>query len=237
MNLKKIIGAVCIVTGAMSYYLGVQEYVHKKVSVVDIRLDSTAYSYRSVQDNVESTAIIFSTFGMGSGFFLEENYIVTNAHVISASLGELHMSSKSVFILINDIQYRGRIVGVDYKNDVAVIYSPKKGSPVLTYNKKDVKIGEFVYSIGTNRTNYKDIKTGYITHASNEILSNTFITDSILQPGFSGGGTFDKDNILVGINVAGWTNLREPYSFVIDFSKVKGFILAEIVKDKAGLNR
>lgn len=232
INLKKIVGFYLMLGGAFLHTIVVADSVYDRVSLVDMRSDSVSSSFRNVADNTESTVIINSQYGAGSGFYISDHYVVTNAHVVSINLG-VEVESPIVYTHDLDIQERGRLVAINRDLDLAIIWTPRKGSPVLTYNTKSVSVGDFIYSIGSNPRNLKSIKTGYVLKTDNNILPQTFITDSRLEPGFSGGATFDRNDILVGINVAGWGNYKDKYSFIIEYTKAKEWVLKTILRDRA----
>ena len=186
-----------------------------------------------MQDNVERTVSVWSKSGLGTGFYIAPHYIVTNTHVIQSKM----FGNKVLFddILIGGVglQYPGKVVAVNAKADIALIYTSTAGTPVTTYNTRGLKNGDFHYSLGTNLNEYKTAKTGYVTQTHNYIVPNAYVTTALLEPGFSGGGAFDANNVLIGINVAIGYNLVKKYSFIIKFTEVKGWIFNNIIGHKA----
>lgn len=233
INFKKIVGVYLIAFGILTFNVGIVDRVYDRLEMVDLRLDSANSKYRTAADNVESSVIVLSQFGGGSGFYITDHYIVTNAHVVSMNMFGTFLESSVVFTHDLDVPVKGRLVGVNTDLDLAIIWTPVKGTPVLTYNTKRPRVKDFIYSVGSNPRNLKSIKTGYITKLENDLVPQAFMTDSRLEPGFSGGGTFDRNDILVGISVAIGHNYKDQYSFVIDFSKVKGWLTKTLIRDMA----
>lgn len=74
----------------------------------------------------------------GSGFFLKNNYIITNAHVVE-NMDNLKIE------LINGKKYTSTIIGKNIDYDICILkIKPFKTVKLLKFNSKDLKIGNIV---------------------------------------------------------------------------------------------
>ena len=150
---------------------------------------------------------------MGSGVVLsEDGYIITNNHVIS--------SGSQYEVTIEGDEYEAELVGADASSDVAVL-KVKNGSgftPITLGDSDNIKIGEWVMSIGspfgleqsvatgivsaTSRSQIMDASTDMLNGGSGEttIYPNMIQTDAAINPGNSGGALVDAQGALIGIN-------------------------------------
>lgn len=74
----------------------------------------------------------------GSGFFLKNNYIITNAHVVE-NMDNLKIE------LINGKKYTSTIIGKNIDYDICILkIKPFKTVKLLKFNSKDLKIGNII---------------------------------------------------------------------------------------------
>ncbi|WP_019263899.1 trypsin-like peptidase domain-containing protein [Methanobrevibacter smithii] len=74
----------------------------------------------------------------GSGFFLKNNYIITNAHVVE-NMDNLKIE------LIHGKKYTSTIIGKNIDYDICILkIKPFKTVKLLKFNSKDLKIGNIV---------------------------------------------------------------------------------------------
>lgn len=141
----------------------------------------------------------------GTGFALNNGYIVTNNHVVE--------NSKSIVVVgINgnhNIEYRARSVMTDKKNDLALIKIEDDrftGFTNVPYavSRRQCEVGEDVFVLGYPLTSYM----GEEIKLTNGIISSrsgyqgditTYQISAPVQPGNSGGPMFDKNGNVVGI--------------------------------------
>ncbi|WP_154655413.1 S1C family serine protease [Maridesulfovibrio hydrothermalis] len=168
--------------------------------------------------------------GTGSGFYVTDNIILTNHHVVD----------RSDFVevrLHNGMESFGKVIAVDLFRDLALVKIGIRGKPVRFYNKRTIPTGVTLDVIGHPK-NYKFSITRGIFSAYRELPSHhlpskdmtiRYIqTDAAINPGNSGGPLFYKDR-LVGVNSWKRTdpatfnlNFAVHYSEVIDFLKQYG---------------
>ena len=143
----------------------------------------------------------------GSGVVIsDKGYIATNNHVISgAQQIQVTLASGAV--------YSAKVVGTDTTTDLAVIKldNPPSDLKVAEFADSDnLAVGEAVMAIG-NPLGYDDTATTGIVSAlnrpvtvtdddNNAIVTNAVQIDAAVNPGNSGGPTFNAAGQVIGIN-------------------------------------
>ena len=140
--------------------------------------------------------------GLGSGVIVEKNgYIITNNHVVEGS-------EEIVVRLADKRQFKGKIVGLDPKTDLAVIKINGSNLPVLNLGDSDkLKVGERVLAIGNPFGLNQTVTSGIISATGRADVGiadyEDFIqTDAAINPGNSGGALVNVKGELVGVNTA-----------------------------------
>lgn len=144
----------------------------------------------------------------GTGFALNDGYIITNNHVVDGA--------KSIVILGvngNNEEYKAEVVSVDRNNDLALVkindsrFSGFNSVPYAVSNRM-CEVGEDVFVLGYPLTSYM----GDEIKLTNGIVSSrsgyqgdvsTYQISAPVQPGNSGGPMFDSKGNVVGIVNAG----------------------------------
>lgn len=156
-----------------------------------------------------SSANSVSETWSGTGFALNNGYIVTNAHVVD--------KAKTVLVYgINgdmSIGYTANIKGIDRVDDLAIIKIadsrfPGFGSVPYTIKKDLLDVGEDIWVLGYPLTqvlgNEIKLTNGIISSMSGfQGDPSTYQISAPLQPGNSGGPLFDSRGNIVGIVNAG----------------------------------
>jgi S1-C subfamily serine protease len=144
--------------------------------------------------------------GTGTGFVWDENgYIVTNYHVIA--------DSESIQVALADQSvWKGRIVGSDPDNDIAVLKvdAPRRLLPPIPLGTStDLRVGQKVFAIGNPFGFDQTLTTGIIsglgreiTGATNRPIRGMIQTDAAINPGNSGGPLLDSAGRVIGVNAA-----------------------------------
>lgn len=163
---------------------------------------------KEVSDSVVSIDVATSDgSAKGSGAIIsDKGYIVTNNHVISGA--------KQIQVtLANGTIYSAQIVGTDATTDLAVIKldNPPSNLKAAEFADSDnLAVGESVMAIG-NPLGYDDTATVGIVSAlnrpvtvsddnNNDIVTNAVQIDAAVNPGNSGGPTFNAAGQVIGIN-------------------------------------
>lgn len=163
---------------------------------------------KEVSDSVVSIDVATSDgSAKGSGAIIsDKGYIVTNNHVISGA--------KQIQVtLANGTIYSAQIVGTDTTTDLTVIKldNPPSNLKAAEFADSDnLAVGESVMAIG-NPLGYDDTATVGIVSAlnrpvtvsddnNNDIVTNAVQIDAAVNPGNSGGPTFNAAGQVIGIN-------------------------------------
>lgn len=146
--------------------------------------------------------------GSGSGVvYTSDGYIITNYHVIeSAADGGMI----EVFVDNKDSEpYEAEVVGYNISTDLAVLKINVTGlTPVEIGSSKDLKIGQYVVTIGApgGIEFMGSVTYGIISGLEREVSSSNAVpliqTDAAINPGNSGGALLDAEGKLIGINSA-----------------------------------
>jgi len=139
--------------------------------------------------------------GLGSGFIISsDGYILTNAHVVA--------DSEDVVVRLADArEFKGKIVGVDARTDVALLKVNAAGLPTVTLgNSESLKVGEWVAAIGSPFGFINTITAGIVSAKGRSLPDESFVpfiqTDVAVNPGNSGGPLLNLRGEVVGINSA-----------------------------------
>lgn len=175
-------------------------------------------SGRKIQAKSIGSGVIYKTFGINAlgkreidknrKYLNYEYYVMTNRHVINQS------EEISIYLAQFEQFVDAKLVGYDNKLDVAVLSFnyDKYIQRVNIASTGILKQGSFVYTIG-NPDGYLDSLTlGVVSYPSRVISFDTnddklkdyvaryIQIDAAINPGSSGGGLFDCDGNLIGIN-------------------------------------
>lgn len=140
--------------------------------------------------------------GLGSGVIVDKDgYILTNNHVIKDA-DEIKVK------LSDEREFKGKVIGVDPKTDLAVIKIDSNHLPVIKLGDSDkLQVGETVIAIGNPFGLSHTVTSGIVsaTGRANVGIADyeDFIqTDAAINPGNSGGALVNIRGELVGINTA-----------------------------------
>ena len=174
----------------------------------------------------ESVVVVLNPGGgLGSGFFVRDDLVLTNYHVIEgAKFVELQMfDGQETF---------GKVSAYDVRLDLALIKVQARGPPVYFYSDRQLPQGKMVEAIGHPEGLKFSITRGIIS-GLREIESSyapggkkiRFIqTDTAINPGNSGGPLYLGD-LVVGVNTQKLAATElEGLSFAIHYSEVIEFL-------------
>lgn len=161
-----------------------------------------------------------SQTGIGTGFLLDENLIVTNHHVIS--------NGNSIFVRgkTSEKTYKAKLIASDEFSDLALVsiddwkdFSATNMPNKLSFSSsRDLKLGEKVWSIGHPWGLIWSISEGVVSSTSRRIDNNLnylLQTDTRIFQGNSGGPLLDLDGNVIGVNVKMVANTGGSFGFAI----------------------
>ena len=152
--------------------------------------------------------------GSGTGFYIDNHYILTNAHVVTD-----HNTGK----VLDEfrIPYRRvELFAYDPEVDLALLYDERENTDSATFRLEHVEFGEKVSMFGyprSNRLSYEgNIASGDVSGTSYIVnhpqFENRFQYTAPTQRGNSGGPVFDSTGMVIGVSVA---QLLDDESFFV----------------------
>ena len=152
-------------------------------------------------DRIAPSVVLLSTpKAFGSGFFVADDMILTNSHVVG--------NYQAADVILHDGRRLGGVVVERALEDVdlVLVRVPVKAPPLRLEEMSTLQVGSWVGSVGHGSGAVWTFNVGMV---SNIYLDGTdrpvFQTQIPLNPGGSGGPIFDREGRVVGILTAGVT--------------------------------
>ncbi len=170
------------------------------LQVLKLLSDATA---ELVQKLAPSIVNVGSTMTRGTGVVLNsEGYIVTCHHVLGRNA--------EVKVGTGGKTFEATTVGADPYSDLALLKTDQKDLEPLEIGDSDkLSPGQFVLALANPFNRQPSVTTGVVTSIGATLRSlrgtameNVIVTDSKLNPGFSGGPLVDASGKMIGINTA-----------------------------------
>ncbi len=151
---------------------------------------------------VQICAVLEDDKMLGSGFFIDNNIIVTNYHVVK--------NSKIIYILFKDdeMAYRASIETIDENEDLVILRLVDKinDSIKVLELSDDFSKNEIVYACGYDLI--YNIKASKVIEKDYEYKGNNYIKiDKPVNQGKSGGPVLNQDGKVIGVVMFG--NVRD----------------------------
>jgi serine protease Do len=161
-----------------------------------------------------------SATGLGTGFVVDENLIVTNHHVIAN--GNITMVRGKT----SQKLYKAKVIASDEFSDLALVrledwddFSATNLPVELDFtSSRDLKLGSKVWSIGHPWGLEWSVSQGVVSSPSRRLDGNlNFLiqTDTRIFQGNSGGPLLDENGNVVGVNVKMMANTGGSFGFAI----------------------
>ena len=199
---KLSIRIVLVITGIFTFGCLLSHAQKLPINEVDPQHNKSA----TVQVIVKTDDVVF---GSGSGFFIRQDLIVTNIHVVASFHGKGISCRKIMGNQPKDYIITG-VVASDPEHDLVILKVDVQNPDVLQLTDSDtVMLDDEVIAIGTHGNKTSEIVNGTI----NRITPNLFRVKASLPSGFSGAPVLNNDGDVVGICVSGGDN--ERYGYVI----------------------
>lgn len=150
-----------------------------------------------------SVVSIVLRVGEGSGVIVDEDTIVTNAHVVGdAGTAEV--------VLASGRRLEAAVEAVDRCTDLAVLSVPDEDLPGAAFADELPRVGELAIALGNPLGFEQTVTAGIVSGLHRQIpssgrtpaLIDLIQTDAPISPGNSGGALVNEDGEVIGINVA-----------------------------------
>lgn len=133
---------------------------------------------------------------VGTGFFIEEGYLVTNSHVVDIkgdiTIEDSNGNTSGAILISNDIKSDVAILSVDEINSLALSFG----------NTLDINITDDLYAVGyaLNLDGEASVTKGILS-ARRSIAGVEYLqTDAAINSGFSGGPLLNAKGEVIGMN-------------------------------------
>ncbi|MGH7974739.1 MAG: trypsin-like peptidase domain-containing protein [bacterium] len=207
----------------------------KSIHVANRMESSTILMHIKIHLHAETEDGVIDKSGWGScsGVYIKDNIILSAAHCVEP-LDE-DITIKEIWIKHGDVSERAVPVIVDPKADLALLYTPLKGTPIHFADK--VVRGEDCWIIGNPLGLVDTITKGIVSQINlkqkHEKASYT-IVDAVALPGNSGGAVVDSNCNLIGILTRGTSMLGSfgaaGLGIAVDIATVKAFLAEHNLK-------
>lgn len=175
-----------------------------------------------IQSSLPSVVTVRTSAAQGTGFIISSNgYIVTNAHVLADSNGNL--ASNIQVITNNQNTLNAQFIGYDGILDIALLKISGQYTALTLGDSSSVQVGDKVIAIGDPLGLQFSVSEGIISATDRQGsngLNDYIQTDTSLNPGNSGGPLIDSQGQVIGINnfkISGGENL----GFALESNYVK----------------
>ena len=168
--------------------------------------------------------------GTGSGvIYTQDGYIITNNHVVEDA-------QDITVTLASGETVKGKTVGTDPENDIAVVKIDKTGLPALQVGNSDnMAVGQLAVAVGSPfgfeqtvtsgiiSALHRSVSAGSQTSSQTSVLTDLIQTDAPINPGNSGGALCDGNAKLIGIDavIATSSGGSEGIGFAIPINTAK----------------
>lgn len=168
---------------------------------------ASASSFDDIPELVEelqpSVVSIVLDDGEGSGVIVDEDTIVTNAHVVGGA-------SEVQVVLASGRRVQAGVEAVDLRTDLAVLSLPGEDLPGATFADELPRVGELAIAIGNPLGFEQTVTAGIVSGLHRAIpssgqtpaLIDLIQTDAPISPGNSGGALVNGRGEVIGVNVA-----------------------------------
>ena len=162
--------------------------------------------------------------GMGTGFYVTQTLVVTNAHVV----GDANYVSMRRF---DGKTATAEVIKKDIGRDLALVEVSLEGRPLKFAEGCQVKRREEVFTIGHPKGYEYSTTRGIVS--SLRTMKNPFYSvagrfqyiqiDAPISSGNSGGPLFNSDERVIGVNTWGRTD-GQNLNFAVHCSEITSFI-------------
>jgi serine protease Do len=147
------------------------------------------------KQSLPATVSLRCNESIGSGFFVEPDLVLTNAHVLCP------MGEKVQVVLSDGSQMAGETVRSNEAVDLALVRVPRAGARTLPLGDVgDLELGDRIMVIGSPVGLEFTVHEGIVSHVGRVVQGVAYIQlDAKVNPGNSGGPIIDDRGRVVGV--------------------------------------
>jgi S1-C subfamily serine protease len=235
-----LISAVLIVSGMFLQ----NTILSRRIDSENLKIDFAKFANTIAKETITQTVSVESAGGFGSGVIIKEEisndlglplnyyYVITNYHVIESTLTN-EVEVKHMFIETSLGYMLAELIAYDEEKDLALlVFNTTRKLGVAKFAKKSPMLGDVAVLIGSRKFQ-KNIVT-YGNYKGPAFVGNQIALshNASASPGSSGGGLFNADLELIGIQFRGMIGtlstgeVDSDYndSFAIKIETVKKFL-------------
>ena len=207
-------GSTYLPVRAVANALGLEVGWDQKTSTVSLNSNTELTPTELYKQCSSSVVHIETNTGGGTGFFIEEDIVATNNHVIN---GAWFATVKTIDGQVYDVI---EVVAASENPDLALLRVDCKGTPV-TMNTQVAEMGTTLYSIGAPMGIFPTMSTGIVANNTYEDWGTHFYLSNInTLSGNSGGPIFNSHGEVVGVMQGGITDGLNSLDMIIQIAHV-----------------
>jgi S1-C subfamily serine protease len=158
---------------------------------------------------------------LGSGFFVSDSLVVTNAHVVRGAAG----ANAKLVGAAPHAKVLG-VVAVDVNHDLALlVVGGLGGSAMPVSDGVTAEVGARIYAIGNPRGLEGTFSEGIVSGIRAEKADTLVQITAPISPGSSGGPVINSEGQVVGVATSSFTN-GQSLNFAVPASYVRRLIAA-----------
>lgn len=151
---------------------------------------------------IESESYKHKVKEVGSGFYIDSNYMLTCAHVITKN--KENPDEVGVFVIDGDKRFPAKVVDIDFDLDCALLYCDSTQHNSLTSkDASSVNVGTEIICVGSPYGYDNNVTKGILSSKDRDVKGEDipyFFVDLAVYPGSSGGPIVDaKDGKVFGM--------------------------------------
>ncbi len=209
-----ILNLIFFVSCFLPVHISAQKIVSKKLTPRDIAQQTLPSTVLLVMSNSDTEEI-----KSGSGFFIAEDIVVTNFHVVKETTEgytKIYGQDKIYEIL--------GVVGIDEKNDLALLKIKGIKGKTLKLNSDDsIAIGDEVFAVGNPKGLEGTFSQGIISSIRKTGKFNLLQITASISAGSSGGAVLNDNGEVIGVAV-GAIESGQSLNFAIPVSLLRSLI-------------
>lgn len=179
-----------------------------------------------IQDVLQSVVVIRTQNSIGSGFAVDPQLVITNAHVVSGS-------SKVSIETYSGSNIEGKIIKIDDNVDLALVQVEGIEFVPLILGETEASAGDDVYAIGAPSNIPFTLTKGIVSAGTRWIDNYDYVQiDASINTGNSGGPLLNETGEVIGINTLKLSH-AEGIGFALKTSYIVEFMQKGITEQES----